>query len=45
MSTAELKLQIANQINSFDDEKLEQFYAVLIQLLSKNTNQNMLKPI
>ena len=37
MSTAELKLQITNQINSFDDEKLEQFYAVLIQFINNDS--------
>ena len=47
MSTAELKLQITNQINSFDDEKLKQFYAVLIQFInndsiSKKQNQGIL---
>ena len=50
MSTAELKLKINTEINTFDNEKLEQFYAVLLNFidetkLSKFQHQGLLDAI
>ena len=50
MSTAELKLKINIEINTFDDQKLEQFYAVLLNFidetkLSKFQHQGLLDAI
>ena len=50
MSTAELKLKINTEINTFDDQKLEQFYAVLLNFidetkLSKFQHQGLLDAI
>ena len=37
MSSAELKSQISNQIDSFDDEKLKQFYVVLMKFIKRDS--------
>ena len=50
METAELKQKINNQIDTFDNEKLERFYAVMLNFidetkLSKFQHQGLLNAI